>query len=83
MIGHVVMVFGEASVTHANGTVSQLYAGEPIYQGDVLQTAANSSLGITLNDATAFLMGPDARMMVAEFLYAPSASDKFGADRNV
>ena len=73
VIGHVDTVFGDATVVHANGVITQLYAGERIYQGDVLQTGANSALGISFVDATAVLMASNARMVVSEFDYAPNS----------
>lgn len=67
-IGSVANLQGRATVTRANAT-ADLKLNDDIFKGDLVQTASNTSLGITLDDETTFTMGADARMSMDEFLY--------------
>lgn len=59
---------GRATVTRGT-TTAGLKLNDDIFKGDLVQTAANTTLGITLDDETTFTMGADARMQVDEYLY--------------
>lgn len=50
-IGNVATVTGKASVVR-NNTTTPLKVKDDIYLNDVVQTGANSSIGITFTDAT-------------------------------
>jgi hypothetical protein len=52
-IGNVATLTGSATVTR-NNAATPLKLKDDIFQNDVLQTSANSTLGITFNDATTF-----------------------------
>jgi hypothetical protein len=67
-VGNVATLTGRASVTR-NKTSSPLKVQDDIYRNDVLQTAANSTLGITFNDATTFNLTANARIAVDDFIY--------------
>jgi FecR protein len=67
-IGNVATLIGSASVTRNNET-STLKLKDDIFQNDVLQTAAKSSLGITFNDATTFNLTANASITVDSFVY--------------
>ncbi len=41
LIGHVETVGGTVTATHADGTRVELSAGDPVYQGDILESAAD------------------------------------------
>jgi hypothetical protein len=42
---------------------------DAIFRGDVLQTAADGTLGITFNDATTFSLLPNSQITVNDFVY--------------
>lgn len=59
---------GSATVTR-NGKAIPLKVKDDIYLNDVVQTAANSSLGITFNDATTFNLTANARITIDSFVF--------------
>lgn len=67
-VGNVATLSGSASVTR-NKIATPLKVQDDIYQNDVLQTAANSTLGVTFNDATTFNLTANARIAVDDFVY--------------
>lgn len=70
-IGYIKNVSGEASVTTA-GQKSRAGIGSAIYQGSLLQTGAQGSMGITFKDETIMSLGPNTELTVNEYLYAPA-----------
>ena len=67
-IGNVATLTGSASVTR-NNTATPLKLQDDIFQNDVLQTSANSTLGVTFNDATTFNLTANARITVDNYIY--------------
>jgi VCBS repeat-containing protein len=72
-IGQVQKATGSASVMR-NGTLVELQAGDNVSQGDVVQTASNSSLVIKFNDGTVFGLSSSARIVLNEMVYSANAS---------
>jgi hypothetical protein len=70
-IGYVKNLTGEATVT-TKGDIISAKVGAPIYQNSVLNTHVQSSLGITLKDATVISLGPETKFVIDEFVYAPA-----------
>jgi len=73
-IGYVKNVTGDASVSTAGKTV-KAETGTPVLLGSVLRTGKNGSMGVTFKDETVMSFGPDTKLSVDEYLYAP-AQDK-------
>jgi FecR protein len=67
-IGNVATLTGSATVTR-NNAATPLKLKDDIFQNDVLQTAANSTLGVTFNDATTFNLTANATITVDNYLY--------------
>ena len=67
-IGNVATLTGSASVTR-NKIATPLKVQDDIYRNDVLQTSANSTLGVTFNDATTFNLTANARITVDNYVY--------------
>jgi hypothetical protein len=67
-IGNVATLTGSASVTR-NNAATPLKLKDDIFLNDVLQTSANSTLGVTFNDATTFNLTANARITVDSFVY--------------
>ena len=55
-IGQVQTITGTVTAIRANGTKVELSEGDPVFQGDILQSGAGGSLGIVLADETTFSM---------------------------
>jgi hypothetical protein len=68
-VGQVATLQGIATVTRGNAAPSGLNVSDAIYKKDVLQTGANSSLGVTFDDETTFSLTANARIVVNEFIY--------------
>lgn len=62
-IGGVSEVNGTASVIRA-GMSFAFVPGDAVYPGDVVETAAGSSIKMTLSDETLMTLGPESRMKV-------------------
>ena len=68
-IGNVATLTGNATVTRNNAS-TPLKLKDDIFLNDVLQTSANSTLGVTFNDSTTFNLTANARIAVDNFVYA-------------
>jgi hypothetical protein len=67
-IGNVATLTGSATVTR-NNVPTPLKLKDDIFLNDILQTSANSTLGVTFNDATTFNLTANARITVDSFVY--------------
>lgn len=72
-VGAVEELSGHATVTRTDGSQEPLAAGSPIYQGDVVETAADGAVNIIFADESSFAISEDARMAIDEFVYDPSS----------
>src|SRR6266404_3337223 len=72
-IGRVETVSGSATVTR-NGIAVDLNVGDLVFQGDVVQTRSDSTLGIGFADGSAFSLKENARMALNEFVYDPNST---------
>jgi hypothetical protein len=68
-IGNVATLTGTASVTRNNQSAVPLSLKDDIYLNDVVQTSANSTLGVTFNDETTFNLNASASMTIDDFVY--------------
>src|SRR6201994_2405392 len=73
VVGHVTKLIGSATAIR-NGVSIILNAGDNIEKGDVLQSGADSTLGVTFIDGTVFGLSSNARMVVNEMVYDPNGS---------
>ncbi len=71
-IGRVLKLDGSATSTSISGVTKELSVGDPVFQGDVLETGGGSKLGISFVDKTLFSMSADARMILDELIYDPA-----------
>ncbi|CCQ74532.1 FecR domain-containing protein [Magnetospira sp. QH-2] len=74
-IGRVETTQGTVTVTHPDGTRVELSKGDAIYQGDVLETADGSGVGVVLADHSVFSLGEGGRMVMDEMIYDPDAQE--------
>lgn len=76
-IGNVATVAGSASVVRNNET-TPLKVKDDIYLNDVVQTAANSALGITFNDATTFNLKANTQITIDTYVYEDGGKKNAG-----
>lgn len=72
-IGSVTDLNGSVQATRADGTQVTLGAGDSVYQGDVIETGAKSSIGVVFADDTTFSLDAGGRMVLDEMVYDPDA----------
>jgi hypothetical protein len=71
-IGQVSEASGRVFAVRADGTRVELGTGDPLYQGDVVETAGgDSAVRILLVDQTTFAIGPDARLALDQLTFDP------------
>ncbi len=73
-VGYVKTVKGTATVT-TNGQAAPAKPGTPLHLGSVLQTDAQSSMGVTFKDNTLMSFGPNTQLTVDEYLYEPGKGE--------
>jgi VCBS repeat-containing protein len=73
-IGRVETLTGSATVTRVTGEVVELVPGQPVYLGDVVETGADTKLGLMIVDGTIAAMSSDSRMVLNELVYDPGGS---------
>ena len=72
-IGQIETLSGNAQVIRA-GVAVDLAVGDPVFQGDIVQTGVGSALGITFIDETVFSLSGGARMALSSMVYDPDGS---------
>jgi hypothetical protein len=73
-VGQIATLQGIATMTRGNSAPSTLNVSDAVYKKDVLQTGANSSLGVTFDDETTLSLTANARVVVNEFIYTESGN---------
>jgi FecR protein len=76
-IGNVAVVTGIATVIRDRNSYP-LKVRDDIYLNDVVQTASNSSLGITFNDATTFNLSASAKITIDNYVYEDGGKQNSG-----
>ena len=70
-IGRIDAVEGTVTITRADGTQVTAGIGDPVFQGDVIETSADGVIGIVFVDDTTFSLGAEGRMVLDELVYDP------------
>ncbi|MDH3704104.1 MAG: FecR domain-containing protein [Alphaproteobacteria bacterium] len=74
-IGQVDELKGEAFAVRADGTRVQLATGDPVFEGDIVETGGGTSaIRMVFVDKTMFALGSDARLALDELVFDPSQS---------
>jgi hypothetical protein len=71
VVGQVKNVAGSAVVVR-NGQEMPVTAGLALRESDSLRTGTDGSLGLTLRDGTRVSLGPDTRLHLASYAFAPA-----------
>ncbi|MGY8991141.1 MAG: FecR family protein, partial [Rhodospirillales bacterium] len=66
---------GTVNVTRADGTQVELNTDDTLYQGDVLETGADGSVGLIFVDDTVFSMGQNAEISLNEMVFDASSNE--------
>ncbi|HLN22384.1 MAG TPA: FecR domain-containing protein, partial [Patescibacteria group bacterium] len=72
-IGTVDKAAGSVTVRHSDGTSETLTKGSTVYQGDLLETGKDGSVGIVFADRTVFSLGGGGRMVMDDLVYDAQA----------
>ena len=78
-VGQVATLAGSATVKRGDVAAVTLKIADPIFVNDTLQTAPDSSLGVTFDDQTTFSLSSNTMLVVDKFLYAPDGKDNAGS----
>ncbi|MDX1738986.1 MAG: hypothetical protein R3261_12160, partial [Alphaproteobacteria bacterium] len=74
-IGSVEFLAGRAFAVRTDGTRVELKLGDPVYQGDQIETNEDGSIKMRFADDTIFTLGEDARLALDELVYDPGVSE--------
>lgn len=79
-VGAITQIQGAASVTRGTGTQT-LTAGAGVFSDDILETAADGKLLVTFSDGSKLTLGPNAEVVIDEFVYSPAGGTNTAALR--
>src|SRR5215468_7105671 len=68
VIGYVQTAIGSSTLTRASGITARVKVGDPVCQGDAIETGADGRVGIHFIDGTAFNLSSSAKMVLNEFV---------------
>ena len=66
-VGELVAVFGAVTITRANSIVGDPIGGQPVYEGDILETGDDGVVAIAFIDGTFLHLHPNGRVCLDEF----------------
>ena len=72
--GDVVLIAAAPSQVENRAVGENVQSGDPVFLGDTIETGPDSGLQIMLMDETIFTIGPDAALIIDEFVYDPDTS---------
>ncbi len=68
LIGTVESVSGEVVVTRSSGASETLEQGDPVFQGDLIETGPDGRCSLSLIDGSVFALSAQARMVLDQFI---------------
>jgi len=71
-IGSITEINGEAKIIRTDGSIEPVTLGTSVYEGDVVETAANGAVNIVFADETSFAVSQNAKLAIDEFVYDPA-----------
>ena len=74
-IGQITTIQGSVEIERADGSRETVTKGSPVYQGDIVITGADGTIGIEFLDETEFSLGGDGRMVLDEMVYDPAEQE--------
>jgi VCBS repeat-containing protein len=74
IIGTIDTAIGYGTLRRAGGAAVEVTVGDPVHQGDVIETAADGQVGIRLIDGTLFMLSRGTRVVLDEFVCDPDGA---------
>ena len=74
-IGQVENIEGAVTAIRADGSRVELHVGDPVFQGDILESSEGGGVGVVLADETTFSMAENGRMVLDEMVYDPGSQE--------
>ena len=74
-IGEITAIKGEAKATRSDGNEVNLNQGDPVFQGDVIETIGNGSVGLVFLDKTTLSISEGGKMVLDELVYDPNTGN--------
>ena len=71
IIGTVDTAIGSGTLRRAGGVAVQVMVGDPVCQGDEIETAYDGTIGIRFVDGTLFVLSHGTRVVLDEFICDP------------
>src|SRR6476620_737265 len=68
IIGNIQTAIGCGSLRRASDIAVQVMAGDPVCQGDVIETEADGQIGIRFIDGTVFNLSPGTSVVLDRFV---------------
>ncbi len=68
-IGEVSTVSGTAKATRLDGTTANLSVGDPVFQGDTIETEGSGAVGLVFLDKTTLSLSDGGKMILDELIY--------------
>lgn len=75
VVGTIETIEGSATVRHTDGTSEPLLAGTEIYKDDIIETGADSTLGVLMKDGSVMGVGPGSRLTIDNFVFDSGSND--------
>ena len=74
-IGVVEVSNGNTFITRVDGAKTSAKVGDPIFQGDLIETDTNGSIGILFSDDSVFSLAEEGQMVIDEMIYNPGTQE--------
>ena len=71
-IGEVSSVTGTVKATRLDGSSSNLNNGDPVFQGDTIETVGSGAVGLVFLDKTTLSLSDGGKMVLDELVYDPA-----------
>ena len=72
-IGEVSSVSGTVKATRLDGNIFELSVGDPVFQGDTVETEGSGAVGLVFLDKTTLSLSEGGKMVLDELVYDPAS----------
>ena len=74
-IGNVEASDGNVWAVRADGSRVELQPGDPVFQGDRIETGDAGAVGVEFTDGSAFSLGANGDLVIDEMIYNPATQE--------
>ena len=71
-IGEVSSISGTVKATRLDGNIFELNTGDPVFQGDTIETQGSGAVGLVFLDKTTLSLSDGGKMVLDELVYDPA-----------